>query len=85
MNLSFDCVLAYVLGDSGCAGRLLEWRVERHPASGLSVYDAGGTLIEYISGSRMRSWCLFGDRGAPIPGWCEMQPEDAVAIHRIKP
>jgi hypothetical protein len=84
MNLSFNCVLIYVLRHSGCVGRLLEGRVERHSASGLSVYDARGTLNEYISGSRMRSWCVCGERGTPIHGWCDIQPDDAAAIEKIK-
>ncbi len=40
MNLSYGCMLVYVLRDSGCAGRLFEGRVERLPAAGSNVYDA---------------------------------------------
>lgn len=82
MKLSFDCGLVYVLRSSGCMGRLFEGRVERHPTSGLNVYNIAGTLVTYISGERMRSWCLFSLCGVPIYGWCEVHPEDAQTICR---
>jgi hypothetical protein len=81
MKLSFECVLIYVLEHSGCAGRLLHGRVERHGSKELSVYNATGELIEYISGSRIRSWCLFQANDAPIKDWCHIRPEDRSVIH----
>ncbi len=82
MKLSFDCVLLYVLRHSGCAGRLSHGRVERLGSTELNVYDSSGDRIEYISGKRTSSWCLLGPDNYPIDGWCEIHPEDALAIQR---
>ncbi len=80
MTLSAKCVLVYVLRKSGCAGRLNLGRVERHGSSGVNVYDRLGNLIEYISGDRVRSWCLFGGSGVPLENWSHVVPDDASAI-----
>ena len=82
MNLSHDCFLIYVLRESGCAGRLAEGRIERL-ASALCVYDTADELIEYVSGERLRSWCVFNLDRKPIDGWCQTRPEDASAMQRV--
>jgi hypothetical protein len=81
MKLSFECVLIYVLEYSRCAGRLRHGRVERHGSTDLNVYDGMGQLIEYISGGRIRSWCLFQANNAPIKDWCHIHPDDGSVIH----
>ena len=73
--LSDDVVMVYVLRDSGCVGRFTSGRVER-TGSGLNFYDRRGDLVEYFSGTRIRSWCVFG----PLEGWCEVTPEDLPRI-----
>lgn len=82
MNLSRQWVLVFILRDSGCAGRLEHGRIERHPIAGLNVYDAKDALNEYISGARMRSWCVFGPDGTPATGWCHIHPDDAMRLNK---
>ncbi|HEY6306442.1 MAG TPA: hypothetical protein VIY49_02215 [Bryobacteraceae bacterium] len=83
MKLSFECVLIYVLRHSGCAGRLQQGSVERYGSAELNVYDSRGRFMEYISGSKMRSWCLFQANDAPIKGWCYIHPEDRLVIREF--
>ena len=80
MKLSRNCVLIFVLRQSGCVGRLASGRIERLEAGGLNVYDASGALNEYLSGSNLRSWCVFGPDGSPIAGWMDMLLEDRPLI-----
>jgi hypothetical protein len=81
MILSKRQVFAYVLRNTGYAGCLSAGRIERE-AERLGVYDSQGDLVEYFSGERVRSWCLFGPDKAPIEGWEAISPEDAVAVRR---
>jgi len=81
-EVSFECVLVYVLRRSGCVGRLSDGHVERRSPAELNVYDRTGGLTEYISGDRTRSWCLLGPDNAPIEGWSRIHPEDALAIQK---
>jgi hypothetical protein len=83
MKLSPECVLIYVLQHSGCAGRLQHGRVERHGSTELNVYDTMGQIMEYISGGRTRSWCLFQDNAAAIQDWCYIHPGDRSVIQRM--
>lgn len=76
MNLSFECVLVFILQRSGCAGRLQRGRVERHGSTGLNVYDDKDDLIDYLSGSRLRSWCLLGNDALPVENWGHILQED---------
>ena len=46
------------------------------------MYDSTDSLMEYISGSRTRSWRLLGRDDAPFTGWCQVQPEDVLAIKK---
>ena len=78
--LSDDLVMVYVLRDSGCVGRFTSGRVER-TESGLNFYDRGGGLVEYFSGTKIRSWCVFG----PLERWCEVMPEDVPRIFSRPP
>ena len=75
MTLSIDCTLYYVLRHSGFAGHLSSGRVEKEVEC-LRVYDAYGKLNEYISGHRLRSWCLVR-AGHRVPEWTSIMPEDA--------
>jgi hypothetical protein len=78
VNLSYSAVLLFVL-QSGCPGRLAAGRVERD-GDEIRVYDAHGNANEYISGSRLRSWCIVGLDGEPLPGWCSILSEDRRVI-----
>ncbi len=77
MKLSFNSVLVYILRHSGCTGRLMSGRIERRGAGGLHVFDSRDELIEYISGDRVRSWCVLDGAGARHKEWCHIQAEDA--------
>lgn len=77
MKLSIDSILIYILKHSGCTGRLTSGRIERRGAGGLHVYDFKDELIEYISGDRVRSWCVFDGAGSRSQEWCHIQSEDA--------
>jgi hypothetical protein len=76
MVLSDEAVLVYFLAESGVKGRLSSGRIERRPSGGLDVFDARGEPFEYLSGGRIRSWCVLDPKGMPIAGWQEIQPED---------
>jgi hypothetical protein len=79
--LSPELVMAYVLRHSSAVGRLKWGRIERDGPVKLNVYyDGTGELIEYFSGTNIRSWCVFGPDGQPVEGWCEVLPEDLTKI-----
>lgn len=59
MVLSWNCVLVYVLRETGVRGRLTSGRIELEASKGLRVYSSGGSLNEYISGARLRSCRVF--------------------------
>jgi hypothetical protein len=67
MTLSSNCVLYYVLRESGVRGQLTEGNVELHERKGILVYDRYGTPNEYISGEHLSSWSVVRD-GVPVPG-----------------
>ena len=75
MVLSDQAALIFVLY-SGVLGRLTAGRVERNGKSGLDVYTPYGKLNGYISGARLRSWCIAGPTGKALPSWSEILPED---------
>ncbi len=74
MILSSSCILFYAL-ESGVRGRLMEGRVAFHECHGLVVYDRFGTLNEYLSGDKLRSWSVIRD-GVAVPGWSHIMPQD---------
>ena len=78
--LSDDLVMVYVMRTSGCMGRFTSGRVERTGPSGVNVYNRYDEIIEYFSGTRIRSWCVFGPDDERIEGWCEVAPEDSSRI-----
>jgi hypothetical protein len=80
MTLSDDCVLFFVLRQSGVVGHLTSGRVEQE-GEGLAVYDYFGNLNEYISGTRMRSWCVVRAR-RHVPEWSQIMPEDVPLLPR---
>lgn len=81
MDLSDNTVLVYVLEESGVHGHLTSGRIERH-AGNLDVFDARGERVDYLSGKRIRSWCLVDAKGQPLDGWREILPEDHPKIIR---
>jgi hypothetical protein len=78
--LSDDLAMVYVLRDSCCVGRFTSGRIERTRSGGLNFYDRGGDLVEYFSGTKIRSWCVFGPDGRQVDGWYEATPEDSLRI-----
>jgi hypothetical protein len=78
--LSAEVMLVYILAESGVRGRLTSGRIERNSCGKLTVFDALGERFEYLSGKRLRSWCLIGSDGQPIDGWREILPEDLPKI-----
>ncbi len=82
MPLSYDAVLVYVL-HSGCVGRLTFGRVEQSDAKNSRVYSPDlKTMNDYISGTRLRSWCVIGPDLKPHPGWHSVRPEDHERVLR---
>ena len=79
MVLSSDCVVVFVLRDSGVRGSLASGRIEPLPDMTLNIYNSHGVLNEYISGARLRSWRVFS-HGTPLPDWSHVMPEDAEAL-----
>ena len=72
--------MVYVIRDSGCRGRFTSGRVERLGPQGLDVYNRYGEVLDYFSGTRIRSWCVFGPDGQRVEGWCEVASEDSSRI-----
>jgi hypothetical protein len=80
MLLADGVSLVYVLAESGCRGQLTSGRIERDPSGRLDVFDARGKWFQYISGERLRSWCVLGPDGKPIDGWLQIRQEDLSKI-----
>ena len=77
LPLSNEASLVFVLRHSGCVGRLVSGRIERSGMAGIHVYTGlDGTVNHYISGDNLRSWCVLGSDGEPLPGWHEIADED---------
>jgi hypothetical protein len=76
MVLSDEVALVYILAESGVRGKLTSGRIERNPSGKLTVFDANEEWFEYLSGERLRSWCVVGPEGKPVDGWREILPED---------
>jgi len=72
--------LVYILAESGVRGHLTTGRIERDSSGAVHVFDAHGERFEYLSGERLRSWCVVGPEGKPIGGWGEILPEDLPRI-----
>jgi hypothetical protein len=80
MVLSERAVLLYILAESGVRGHLTSGRIELDPFGELDVFDAQGDRFEYLSGSRLRSWCVVGLEGNPMDGWQKILPQDIAKI-----
>ena len=80
MVLSDEVSLVYVLAETGVRGKLTSGSIERNPSGGLDVFDPHGEKFEYLSGERLKSWCVVGPEGKPINGWREILPEDLPKI-----
>ena len=76
MVLSDEAALVYILAESGVRGHLTYGRLERGLSGELNVFDGRGDWFEYLSGDRVRSWCVVGPEGKPIDGWRNVLPED---------
>jgi hypothetical protein len=48
--------------------------VERGGPQGLRVRDGNGVILQGLSGTQLRSWCIVGPDGESIDG--DMLPED---------
>jgi hypothetical protein len=80
LQLSDDLAMVYIMRDSTCMGRFTSGHVERTGPRGLRVYDRNGVFLEYFSGPRLRSWCVFGPEGRQVEAWSEVTPEDSPRI-----
>jgi len=80
MVLSDDMSLVYVLAESGVRGHLTSGHIERNSSGALDVFNAWGERFEYLSGERLRSWCVVGPEGKPMNGWREILLEDLPKI-----
>jgi len=80
IDLSLETSLVYVLQKSGCRGRLTIGHVERLPGAALDVYDQYGSLIGYLSGNALRSWCVLDKAGIPVQGWIDVMPDDILVV-----
>jgi hypothetical protein len=73
--------MIYILRETSVRGCLRHGRIEREGPTRLNVYDERtGELVDYFSGDRLRSWCIFGPDADPIEGWQHILPEDLAAI-----
>jgi len=79
-TLSGEAALVYILAESGVRGFLTSGSIQRNASGTLDVFDADGRWFEYLSGKRLRSWCLVGLDGKPIAEWNNILPED---VHKI--
>jgi hypothetical protein len=70
----------YILAATGVRGHLSAGRIQRGPGRSLDVFDQTGKRIDYLSGDRLRSWCVLGPEGAPVEGLGEILPEDRPRI-----
>ena len=78
--LSAEVALVYILAATGVRGQLTSGRIERNPSGRLDVFDARGEWFEYLSGERLRSWCVVGPDCQPMDGWREILPKDLLTI-----
>ena len=81
LKLSLDRSLKFVLM-TGVQGRITQGSVSRSGEKRIDVYDQYGRLMAYISGDRVRSWCVFNVNDEPIIGWHEIEPQDAELMGR---
>lgn len=52
-------------------------RIERVGKGEVMVYDRLGELLEYFSGTALRSWCVVDAFGRSVEGWNAVLPGDA--------
>jgi hypothetical protein len=83
MVLSDEVCLVYVLAETGVRGKLTSGRIERDPSGALVIFDAHGERFEYLSGSKLQSWCVVGPNGEPVDGWREILAEDLLKIFPV--
>jgi hypothetical protein len=77
LPLSDEARLVFVLRRSGCVGRLASGWIERSGMDGIQVHTGlDGSVNDYISRDNVRSWCVVGSEGEPLPGWHEITAED---------
>ena len=69
MLLGNGVVLKYIMRGANQPVQSIDCgAVERDGRGGLRVRDEHGTLIQELSGTRIRSWCIVGADGASIDG-----------------
>jgi hypothetical protein len=78
--LSFDAVFIYILAETGVRGHLTSGRVQRGPDGTVELFDVYGRRFDYLSGNKLRSWCVVDAAGRPLDGWREILPEDLPRI-----
>jgi hypothetical protein len=78
--LSHEAVLVYILAESGVKGHLTSGRIERDSSGKLNVFDSRGDRFDYLSGHRLRSWCVLGPEGKTVDGWQDILPEDLATL-----
>jgi hypothetical protein len=70
-------MLVFVLRQSGVMGKLTAGRIEKVGSAGLNVYSGPlGEMNDYISGDNLRSWCVLGADGIPLPDWEVIEDND---------
>ena len=57
-------------------GQLTSGTIQRDACGTLNVFDGRGEWFEYLSGGRLRSWCVLAPDGMPLDGWREILAED---------
>jgi hypothetical protein len=73
--LGHGMILKYILrGDNQPVHSVEFGIVERDGNGGLKVRSGHGVVIEHLSVSRLRSWCIVGPNGGLIDG--DMLPGD---------
>ena len=81
MLLGHGVILKYILRGDNQAVHSIEFGiVERDGHGGLKVRSRHGVVLEHISVSRLRSWCIVGPAGGLIDG--DMLSEDC---DRLRP
>ena len=81
MLLGNGVVLRYILRGTNQPVQSIDTGiVERDGQGGLKVRSGHGVVLEHLSVSRLRSWCILGPGGGLIDG--DMLPEDC---DRLRP
>ena len=81
MLLGYGVILKYILRGANQPVQSIDTGiVERDGHGGLKVRSGHGVVLEHLSVSRLRSWCIVGPGGGLIDG--DMLSED---YERLRP